>query len=106
MKHALRFAARAGLAVALAAVALPASAQGVYGGNAINVGPPALVREQIPPRPGRGYVWQAGYWRWNGGRYVWVRGAYVRPPYASAAWIPGHWAHTRYGWVWRRGHWA
>jgi hypothetical protein len=97
------------LAVALGATAvttaLPAAAQ-VYGGVYVQTGPPAPIVESVPSAPGPGYYWVSGYWRWNGYRYVWVRGAYAYPPYAGAVWRPGHWAHGPYGWYWRAGHWV
>ncbi len=95
------------IALAFGAVAFalaPASAQ-VSGGIYVRLGPPAPRMERIPP-PRPGYVWRPGVWRWNGSRYVWSGGYYVRPPYARAHWVPGHWVHRRHGWFWVRGHWA
>jgi len=70
----------------------------------VHVGPPRPIREHRPPlRPC--YVWQAGYHRWDGNRYVLVPGAYVAPPRPHAMWVPGRWVHTRHGWMWREGHW-
>ena len=71
----------------------------------VRVGPPAPVREYAPPPPGPGYVWMAGYHRWEGARYVWVPGHYILPPGRYHRWIPGHWRQTRRGWVWVEGHW-
>ena len=31
-----------------------------------SVAPPALPAEAIPPPPGPRWVWQPGYWAWNG----------------------------------------
>ncbi|MBV8531180.1 MAG: YXWGXW repeat-containing protein [Candidatus Eremiobacteraeota bacterium] len=90
---------------AVCGVALPAAAQ-VYGGAYVQVGPPAPIYETVPVAPGTGYVWQPGYWTWNGYRYVWTRGHYVYPPYGGAVWHPGHWAQGPYGWYWRPGHWG
>src|SRR5579875_2200378 len=36
--------------------------------------PPPLRREVVPAPPGAGWVWRAGFWRWNGYRWVWVPG--------------------------------
>ena len=93
-----------GLLASGLAGAIPASAQ-VSGSVYVQVGPPAPQVEVIPANPGGGYVWQAGYWRWNGYRYVWVGGRYVTAPYGGALWVPGHWRHTYGGWVWVPGHW-
>jgi YXWGXW repeat-containing protein len=79
----------------------PASASQVY----VRIGPPARVVE-VRPAPRRGYVWQDGYQRWNGHRYVWVSGRYVRPPYAHAVWRSGNWSRSQHGWYWVPGHWA
>jgi hypothetical protein len=84
---------------------VPAAAQ-VYGGVYVQTGPPAPIYETVPVAPGPGYNWVAGYWSWNGYRYVWVHGRYAYPPYAGEAWRPGHWAQGAYGWYWRPGHWA
>jgi hypothetical protein len=74
----------------------------------VRIAPPAVVVESPAPIPHPGYVWRPGYHRWSGARYVWVRGAWVRPPYRyrSAEWVPGHWDHERRGYFWVRGHWA
>jgi hypothetical protein len=72
----------------------------------LRIGPPAVVMETRPPVPHPGYVWRGGYHRWVGGRYEWFPGAWVRPPYPLAAWIPGRWERERRGWYWLPGHWA
>jgi hypothetical protein len=74
-------------------------------GVVVGVAPPAPVVETIPPPPAPGYVWQPGYWAWNGVQYVWVPGSYVAVPYPSAVWVPGNWVSRGGGWVWVAGHW-
>ena len=55
------------------AAAIPAAADAqVY----VRVGPPRPIFERRPPPPQYGYVWHAGYHRWDGARYVWVPGRY------------------------------
>jgi hypothetical protein len=71
----------------------------------VRIGPPERIVE-VRPAPRRGYVWRDGYHRWNGHRYVWVRGRWGRPPYARAVWTSGRWEHERRGWYWVPGHWA
>lgn len=90
---------------AVAGATLPAAAQ-VYGGIYVQTAPPAPIYEAVPAAPGPGYYWQAGYWSWNGYRYVWVRGRYAYRPYYGASWHGGHWAHRDRGWVWVPGHWG
>ena len=59
--------------VAMCGVALSAGAANAQ--VIIHTGPPPPV---IVERPGpplhAGWVWVGGYYRWNGGRYVWVPG--------------------------------
>jgi WXXGXW repeat (2 copies) len=52
-------------------------------GGVVGLAPPAPVVEVAPPPPAPGYVWQPGYWSWNGVQYVWVPGVYVVPPLCS-----------------------
>ena len=93
------------LSTALLGLALSFCAASHAGAQVVvRIGPPAPVHEVIPP-PREGYVWQPGYHRWDGNRYVWVPGAYAAPPRPHAAWIPGHWSHRGGGYVWVDGHW-
>jgi hypothetical protein len=90
------------LAALLAVALLPAASNAqVY----VRVGPPAPVVEHRSVAPGRGYVWVAGYHRWDGGRYVWVPGRWDRPPHEHARWVPHRWVHRHGGWVLVEGHW-
>jgi hypothetical protein len=80
----------------------PASAESrIY----VRIGPPVRVVE-VRADPRRGYVWQGGYHRWDGHRYVWVRGRLVRAPYARAAWASGRWERENRGYYWVPGHWV
>ena len=88
--------------VGLALVATPAFARV---GVVVNVPPPAPIVETPPPPPAPGYVWQPGYWAWNGVQYVCVPGQYVVTPAPGAVWIAGHWDRRPDGWVWVDGHW-
>jgi WXXGXW repeat (2 copies) len=74
---------------------------------AIRIGPPPPPREVVPGRPGGhpDWVWRPGYQRWDGGRYIWVPGAYAAPPYRGARWVPGHYDHRGGGWFWVDGRW-
>src|SRR5215467_3218484 len=56
-----------------------------------------------PPHPG--YVWTTGYQRWDGQRYRWVPGRWVRPPRGGAVWVPPRWVPRGNGWVFYPGHW-
>jgi WXXGXW repeat (2 copies) len=87
-------------AAALTLTTVPGVARVVVG-----FGPPVAVVEPIPAPPAPGYIWQPGYWAWNGAQYVWVPGRYVVAPYAGAVWVPGAWVRIGGGWVWHAGHW-
>jgi hypothetical protein len=87
------------------ALALGACATHVRGAVYVPVAPPPPVVEVRPVVPGPGYVWIPGYHRWDGARYVWVRGRWELAPRGHAHWVPGHWRHDRRGWVWIPGHW-
>ncbi len=71
----------------------------------VRVAPPAPIVEvhNRPPHPG--WVWIDGYHRWNGHRYVWVHGYWVRPPHPGAVWISHRWEQRNGGWVLIEGHW-
>jgi WXXGXW repeat (2 copies) len=70
-----------------------AAAPGVAGiGVVVGVAPPAPVVEPVPSPPDPGYVWQPGYWSWNGVQYVWVPGAYVAAPTSTRYGSPEPWS--------------
>lgn len=69
-------------ASAFGGISVPAQAQLI-----VNVAPPPDRHERVPTVTRRGYVWENGYWRWNGRRHVWVAGHWERhrPGYAYVA---------------------
>lgn len=74
----------------------------------VRIGPPPPHPVEVvpaPPRAHRDWVWVAGYHRWDGHAYVWVPGAYRRPPHPGWVWVPGEWRAERGGHVWHAGHW-
>ena len=71
----------------------------------VQIGPPRPRVERRVPAPAPGYVWTPGYQRWDGRAYVWVPGAWVRPPRPHARWVPARWVHRRGGWMFVEGHW-
>lgn len=92
----------AGIAALLFVSAACASTSGrVY----LRVGPPPAVVERRIDAPGPGYVWQPGYYRWDGREYRWMPGHYELAPRARATWVPGHWEHDRRGFYWVDGRW-
>jgi hypothetical protein len=71
----------------------------------VRAAPPAVIAETPGPRPGPAYFWDPGHWRWNGNRYVWIRGHYVLRTRTAARWVPGHWVQGPRGWYWIEGRW-
>jgi hypothetical protein len=65
--------------------------------------PPPVGVAYIPPAPGPGFNWVAGYWYPVGGRYAWHAGYWARPPYARGYWVaPRYYGHRYYRGYWRR----
>jgi WXXGXW repeat (2 copies) len=65
--------------------------------------PPVIENHDHPLHPG--WVWHAGYHRWEGNHYVWVKGFWVDPPRPGAVWVPHRWEHQGDHWVLIEGHW-
>jgi hypothetical protein len=67
--------------------------------------PPPERAEVIPIRPGPGFVWIRGFWRWDRGDYFWVPGHWTAVQRGHHHWVPGHWRHSRRGWFYVEGYW-
>ena len=67
--------------------------------------PPPVQYVDVEPRPRPGYVWARGYWNWEGGRYVPVRGHWEaeRPGYR---YVHPYWEQRGNNWHWHEGAWA
>ena len=93
--------------LALAALSLAPVPPALAGARVyVRMGPPAAIREIRAFAPSPRHVWIAGYHRWDGHRYAWVRGRWDLPTGHSRGWVSGHWAHDRrHGWYWVEGHW-
>lgn len=85
----------------LGTVAPRAGAQPV--GIVIDLAPPQVRVERVPDAR-RGYVWQPGYWNWNGRRHVWVEGAWLRARQGYVYAQP-QWVQRDNRWEFRRGEW-
>ena len=91
----------AGLALWLGAAPIASAAEVV-----VRTGPreaPPEIREEPPPAR-RGYVWDGTHYEWRHGRYVRVRGHYVRER-RNAEWVPGHWEHREDRYQYHRSEW-
>jgi hypothetical protein len=69
----------------------------------VRTAPPQPRHENVPPAR-RGYVWTPGYWNWNGHRYTWTKGKYVRAR-AGYAWSEPVWMERDGRWEFQRGEW-
>jgi hypothetical protein len=90
------------LALAVAAATMPAVSEARVSFD-LSIAPPAPLVEGVPaPRPG--YVWAPGYWTWQGERYNWIAGSWMkeRPGYR---WEPHRWVEHDSHWQLQHGHW-
>ncbi len=64
------------------------------------------IEIERPARPGDGYIWIEGGWKWDYGRHSYVRepGYWVRPR-PNHSYINGYWQSGPRGKSWVRGHW-
>jgi hypothetical protein len=90
------------LAALLAVTLLPVASQAQV---VIRIGPPAPIVEHYGPPPQPGFVWIAGYHRYEGDHYVWTPGHWDRPPHPGAVWVAHRWEHRHGNWVLIEGHW-
>jgi hypothetical protein len=95
------FAAMVAGSIGSAAIALPASAAAVV---VVHTAPPPM-RDEVMPAPRRGYAWVPGYWNWNHGRHVWVKGSWVRERKGYVYHQPV-WEQHDGGWRMQRGNWV
>jgi hypothetical protein len=68
--------------------------------------PPPLPEEDQPTLPEDGDLWTPGYWYWRGPGYVWISGAWVRPPRLGFLWTPPYWVSAGTVFVFHPGHWG
>ena len=96
-----------GLACAVSAVPNAASAQ-ISIGISVNIAPPPLPIYVQPPIPAPDYLWQPGYWAWDGdfNDYYWVPGTWVAAPTPGLLWTPGYWGWGNGGYYFHEGYWG
>ncbi|HEV7509813.1 MAG TPA: hypothetical protein VGS07_33380 [Thermoanaerobaculia bacterium] len=73
----------------------------------VNAPPPVLRQEVVVARPGPDFVWVRGHYDWVGGPrgYVWLPGAWVRPPHARAVWVAPRYERRGRHHFYARGYW-
>lgn len=70
-----------------------------------NERPPAPRYERRIRRPGPDYVWVAGSYDWQDGRWAWVPGRWDRPQ-GRARWIGARYVRDGGGYRYEPGHWS
>lgn len=77
----------------------PATASGSAtpaGSTTVVVNPlPAPQTEIIPTSPGPDYIWNPGWWSWDGTGWIWFGGYWGHPVRPGHVWIDGHFYHGR-----------
>lgn len=68
--------------------------------------PPPVPEEEQPVLYEDGYLWTPGYWYWRDQRYLWIAGAWVRPPHVGFLWTPAYWALAGGVFVFHPGYWG
>jgi hypothetical protein len=66
---------------------------------------PPSPSEVVSVSPGTDYIWVKGYYNWDGSRYQWMPGTWVRASSPGAVWVPAHWQPSTGGYVWVQGAW-
>jgi hypothetical protein len=90
------------LAILLALTLFPAAS---FAQVVVRIAPPPRMHEDRGRPPDRGYVWIAGYHRWEGDHYVWTPGRWERPPREHQRWVAHRWVHHGDHWEMQEGHW-
>ena len=72
----------------------------------VSVAPPVLQVEEQPLCPVDGYIWQPGYWAYDGYNYYWVPGQWVAPPQVGYLWTPGYWGFVNGLYLFSAGYWG
>src|SRR6476659_3742991 len=65
------------------------------------IAPPPPRAEVYGYAPGPDYVWMNGHWGWDGNRYNWSRGSWVRSRRRHARWEDGRWQRDCRGYRYR-----
>ena len=67
--------------------------------------PPDVVIVTRPPRPSSVHIWIEGHYIVSGGKWVWVKGRWERPPQRGRVWVQPHTRQRGSRWGWTPGHW-
>jgi hypothetical protein len=78
---------------------------GCAGGAYVVAAPPPPRYGAMGFAPGPGFVWADGYYDLRGSAWVWVPGAWRRPPRRGVAWVAPAWRQEGRQWRFHRGYW-
>jgi hypothetical protein len=78
---------------------------GCGGAYIVAAGPPPPRYGVMGYAPGPGYVWTEGFYDRRGSNWVWVPGAWRRPPRPGRVWVAPAWARAGNRWRFRSGYW-
>jgi hypothetical protein len=92
----------AAAAFVLAGTILTGCAGGAY---VVAAGPPPPRYGAMGYAPGPGFVWTEGFYNMRGSSWVWVPGAWRRPPRGGAVWVTPAWRQEGRAWRFHRGYW-
>jgi len=67
--------------------------------------PPPRGDETPPDSPSKEYIWVPGYWKYEGGEYVWEAANWVKPPPSMTTWVPPTAEKRGDGYAFTPGHW-
>jgi hypothetical protein len=68
--------------------------------------PPLPAEETQPVAADAGSYWTSGFWYWGGTAYVWVPGAWRRPPAVGLLWTPPYWSFADGRYLFHPGYWG
>jgi hypothetical protein len=74
----------------------------------VSIPPPALPVYAQPPIPAPGYLWNPGYWGWDGNvrGYYWIPGTWAMAPQPGYLWTPPYWGFGDGGYAFHEGYWG
>jgi hypothetical protein len=86
----------------LAGTILTGCAGGAY---VVAAAPPLPRYGAMGFAPGPGFVWADGFYDLRGSAWVWVPGAWRRPPRPGVMWVAPAWRQEGRSWRFHRGYW-
>lgn len=67
---------------------------------------PVAPKHEKINQPSPNHIWVEEEWEPKNKSYEFAGCKWIAPPKDKTAWVPGHWAEKKRGWVWIPGHWT